>query len=40
MDSKTLDEFQAAFDQELALLGDDLGVLETALQGKLPSPAW
>jgi len=35
MDSKILDEFQAAFGQELALLGDDLGALETAVQGKL-----
>ena len=35
MDSKILDEFQAAFGQELALVGDDLGALETAVQAKL-----
>ena len=35
MDSKILDELEAAFGQELALVGDDLGALETAVQGKL-----
>jgi len=35
MDSRILDELEAAFAQELALVGDDLGALETAVQGKL-----
>ncbi len=35
MDSRILDELEAAFGQELALVGDDLGALETAVQGKL-----
>ena len=35
MDSKILDEFQAAFGQELDLFGDNLGDLETAVQSKL-----
>ena len=35
MDSRILDEFQAAFGQELDLLGDNLGALETAVQSKL-----
>jgi|ETNmetMinimDraft_26_1059896.scaffolds.fasta_scaffold793134_1 hypothetical protein len=34
MDSRILDELEAAFGQELALVGDDLGALETAVQGK------
>ena len=35
MDSRILDELEGAFGQELALVGDDLGALETAVQGKL-----
>ena len=35
MDSKILDEFQAAFAQELVLVKDDLGALETVVQSKL-----
>ncbi len=35
MGSRILDELEAAFGQELALVGDDLGALETAVQGKL-----
>ena len=35
MDSRILDEFQAAFGQELDLVGDDLGALETVVQSKL-----
>ena len=35
MDSRILDELETAFGQELALVGDDLGALETSVQGKL-----
>ena len=35
MDNRILDEFQAAFGQELDLLTDNLGALETAVQSKL-----
>ena len=35
MDSRILDELEAAFGQELALVKDDLGALETAVQDKL-----
>ena len=35
MDSRILDELEVAFGQELALVGDDLGALETAVQAKL-----
>ena len=31
MDGKILDELEAAFGQKLALVGDDLGALETGL---------
>jgi len=35
MDSRILDELEAAFGQELALVRDDLGALESAVQSKL-----
>ena len=35
MDNRILDEVEAAFGQELDLLGDNLGALETAVQSKL-----
>ncbi|KPK76241.1 MAG: hypothetical protein AMJ79_07505 [Phycisphaerae bacterium SM23_30] len=35
MDTKILDELEAAYAQELSLAGDDLGTLEAAVEAKM-----